>query len=78
MTTSKLQQAIERSRSHDEIVVVEFAGDHSELMATLDGLYNGEMDTRTDHGGAVDVWGWTEDMAEGEMDWRLCVTLTAE
>lgn len=71
-----LQQAIERSRSHNERVRVEFAGDRSGLMVALDGLYDGEIDDAPELDGAIDVWGWTEDMAEGEMDWRLCVTLT--
>lgn len=73
-----LQQAIDRSRSHNERVSVEFAGERSELMVALDGLYNGEIDDATENDGTIDVWGWTEDMPEGEMDWRLCVTLSSE
>jgi len=72
----KLQQAIDRSRSHNERVHVEFRGDRTDLMVALDGLYDGEIDDAEENNGTIDVWGWTEDMAEGEMDWRLCVTLT--
>jgi hypothetical protein len=71
-----LQQAIDRSRTHTERVSVEFDGDKSDLMVALAGLYDGEIDDATENDGTVDVWGWTEEMAEGEMDWRLCVTLT--
>ena len=45
-------------------------------MVALDGIYDGEIDDATENDGTIDVRGWNEDMADVEMDWRLCVTLT--
>ena len=74
-TTTALSDAISRSQSHTERVAVDFDGDRSDLMVSLDGIYDGEIDDATENDGTIDVWGWTEAKAEGEMDWRLKVTL---
>lgn len=76
-TTTALTEAIARSRSHNEIVRVEVeAANISEVLAELATIYDGEIDDSQENDGTYGVWGWTEDMAEGEMDWRLNVTLT--
>lgn len=72
-----LQQAIDRSRSHNESVSVELVGDdQTDIETALHAIYDGEIDSAKENDGTIDVWGWTEGMAEGEMDWRLKVTLT--
>jgi len=77
--TMTLRQAIDRSRSHNEIVSIEYAAtDSTELELALGDIYDGQIDSACENDGAIDVWGWTEEMADGEMDWRLRVTLTTE
>lgn len=74
--TYTLQDAIDRSISHNERVHCTFEGDHSDLMVALDAIYyDGEIDSATENTGEIDVWGWQDGMANGEMEWRLCVTL---
>lgn len=76
-TQTILADAISRSRTQNERVSVEIeAGDISDVLAELASLCDGEIDSTTENDGSHDVWGWTEGMADGEMDWRLCVTLT--
>jgi hypothetical protein len=76
---SQLENAIARSQSHNEIVNVEIvASDISEVIAELNAIYDGEIDSSTENDGSEGIWGWTEDMAEGQMDWRINVTLVAE
>ena len=81
--TMTLQQAIDRSRSHAETVSVEFAAEGATkidrtvaLEMALADIYDGEIDSANENDGTIDIWGWTEDMADGEMEWRLKVTLT--
>ena len=71
-----LRSAIQRSENYTERADCEFAGDVRELLVLVDAIYDGEVDHATENDGTVDVWGWTEEMDEGEMDWRLRVTLT--
>lgn len=78
MTAIDLQSAIDRSRSHNETASVRLeARDISDVLAELGSLYDGEIDSARENDGSYDVWGWTEGMAEGEMDWRLNVTIDA-
>jgi hypothetical protein len=76
--TSQLANAIAHSQSHNEIVHVEIAAsDISEVLAELNAIYDGEIDSSTENDGSEGIWGWTEEMAEGQMDWRISVTLAA-
>lgn len=76
---SQLENAIAQSQSQNEIVSVEIvASDISEVIAELNAIYDGEIDSSTENDGSEGIWGWTEDMAEGQMDWRINVTLAAE
>lgn len=73
---SVLAQAIERSRSHTEIVTVEWdGGDEATLVAELHSLYDGEVDSARENDGTIDVWGYRAEAPEGEMEWRLRVAL---
>ena len=68
-----INEAITRSESHNEIVAVDYDG-------TLDGLLDelSHCECEVDHETAddyVDVWGYEVDAPEGEMNWRLRVTL---
>ena len=73
-----LQDAIDRSISHTEIVHLEWDGDdEATLVAELYAIYDGDVDSVRTNDGTIDVWGFREDAPEGEMDWRLCVTLTS-
>ena len=72
-----IYDAFARSGSHTEIVACEYAGgDDCNLVADLAAMYDGEIDHVRDNDGTIDVWGFREDAPEGEMDWRLKVTLT--
>jgi hypothetical protein len=71
-----LQEAIDRSVSHTEVVAVEFGGgDEADLVAELHTLYDGEINS-VEADGKIDVWGYQTEAGDGEMDWRLSVTLT--
>jgi hypothetical protein len=73
---SELQLAIDRSRSHDEVVRIEIeATDIADVLATLVAMYDGEIDSVTENDGSEDVWGWTDETAEGKQDWRLNITI---
>ena len=75
--TATLRNAIDRSKSHDEIVHIDFpAADECELVAELAPYYDGCIDSVRTNDGTIDVWGFEED-APDVMDWRLNVTLTA-
>lgn len=84
-TTSTLSEAIDRSRSHDEIVALDWSGgDESDLLAELCAIYDGEIGnvdigpTIGSDRPVIDVWGYEGDPAIGAMDWRLNVTLTGD
>ena len=75
MTMNDLTQAIDRSRSHNEIVAVEFSGNHADLLVALDELWEGDIDSVVENDGTVDVWDCGSSSGEADMDWRLSVTL---
>ena len=83
-TCTTLTDAMDMSRSHNEIVAVEWdGGDSSALIAELGGMHDGEIDS-VDIGPSIDserpvidVWGYDADAPEGDMEWRLYVTLVA-
>lgn len=76
---STLTAAIARSRSHNEIVSIEIEGaDIATVRAELNAIYDGEIDDSQENDGSYGIWGYTDDMAESEMDWRLNVTLAAK
>lgn len=65
----KIEQAVERSISHNERVTVTVR-DVDEALTTLCGIPGYMVDsTQTKQG--LDAWGYTEDTPEHEMDWRL-------
>ena len=73
-----LLEAIERSISQTEIVHLEWdGGDEATLVAELYAIHDGDVDSVRLDDGTIDVWGFREDAPEGDMDWRLCVTLTS-
>lgn len=78
MTTTNrtdLTTAIRRSRSHNEIVSVDYVGTIQQLRADLAALCpRHDIDDVEVDGGWVDVWGC--ESGSEEMDWRLAVTLT--
>ena len=77
--TQVLENAIARSQRQNEIVHVEImASDIVEVIAELNAIYDGEIDSSTENDGSEGIWGWTEDMAEGQMDWRINVTFVTE
>jgi hypothetical protein len=74
MTTyTNTQEAIERSRSHNEIVTVE-ASD-IDAVTGIACEQDGDYDSVQIEPGAYDVWGWTSEEGDGEMDWRLTVRI---
>lgn len=76
MKTTSLKAAIARSRSHNESVTVEVGPTKiADVMTELDSIYEGDTDYARENDGSYDVWGWTDETAEGEMDWRLNVAV---
>ena len=74
---NNLQQAINRSVSHDEIVsCVWNGGDESDLIAELATLYEGEIFAAKENDGTIDVWGTQPSDFEDLTAWRLRVELT--
>lgn len=73
----QIKEAIERSISHNETVKIEVeTSDISDVMVAIECVTeNTDTDRATENNGTYDVWGWTEETAEGEQDWRLNVTL---
>lgn len=77
---SQVKDAIARSISHSESVSLEIeATDISEVMTAIDCVTeNTDTDYATENDGSYDVWGWTEETAENDQDWRLNVTIVAK
>lgn len=73
----RLQAAIDRSISYDEIVHITVDGhDSGDVLATLHVITDCEIDYAMCDGDGdprIDVWGFEEDAKDGEMLWRLCV-----
>lgn len=66
-----INQAIERSRSNNEIVTLEWdAGAINDVVGYISSAYNGETDHVT-NGDITEIWGWMEEQREGEMDFRI-------
>ena len=74
---SQLESAIARSESHNEIVHVTLDCDDISTVASVASDYADNTDYVRENDGAFDVWGWSDEMAEGDMQWRLRVTLSA-
>ena len=72
----QLEAAIARSESHSEIVSVTLDCDDIGTVASLASDYADNTDYVRENDGAYDMWGWSDEMAEGEMLWRLRVTLS--
>ena len=78
MTTQELKKAIDRSRSHTEIVSVDATGNQAELVEVLSGLYDGEIDATVVDDETVDVWGYRADAPLGSAEWGLRISLRAD
>lgn len=73
---TKLQRAIDRSRSHDEIAAVDVeAVDIATVLAELGSLYDAEIDYSRENDGSYDIWGCDADSPNGDMDWRINVMI---
>lgn len=71
MNVNTIQQAIERSRSHNEIVTLDWdAAAINDAVDYILSTYDGEIDY-VRNGEIMEVWGWTEEQDEGEMDFRV-------
>lgn len=74
---SVLQAALDRSRNFTETVGVEFAGSEEEFRSALMLATDDDTDSATENDGTLDMWGWNNETLDGNMDWRLCVTLAS-
>jgi hypothetical protein len=72
-TVPALQEAIDRSRI--EIVHLYYVGGREDLLDELEEIYDGEIRDAVQLDGSVRVWGWSDQIAEGKMEWRLVVRL---
>jgi len=73
---SILRQAIDRSRSYDEIVHVEIdTNDIDAVLAELASIYDGDIDSVALDDGSADIWIWQYDGPADTSDWRLRVKL---
>lgn len=72
----ELSRAVERSRSHNEIVRIEVADTDAARQALCE-LYSATLEVEWVRlgDGSVDVYGYHVDAPEGEMVWRLHLTL---
>lgn len=78
-----LTEARERSESHNEIVAVDYESRHANrdadaamIQGHLQAFYDGEIDSTWENDGTLDIWGYQEETeGQGDMDWRLRVTL---
>jgi len=75
---SEIQSAIDRSISHDENVHLEIDGSFDDVMVAIDSLADCEFDYAMISKNVIDIWGFDEDAKNGEMIWRLCISLCAE
>lgn len=80
MTTTNIEtqikSAIDRSVSHNEIVHISIDGDSGDALEAINQIFDGEVDyTMCDYEGVdtLDVWGWTDETADDEQDWRLAI-----
>ena len=79
MTTTieqQLQEGIDRSISHDEIVHITIDGDSGDALVALHVLWDGDIDHRMcDYEGVdeMDVWGWTDETNPDDQDWRMAI-----
>ena len=79
INTAQLKTAIAESRRTNTIISVEVAAeDISDVLAELNAVWDGEVDDARIDGTTHDVWGWTDETADGEQDWRLHVTIVRE
>ncbi len=74
-TMEHIKQAIERSRSYNEIVTLDWdAAAIDDAVEYIAGNYDGETDCVSGagvDGDITEVWGWTDEQSEGEMDFRV-------
>lgn len=74
--TTQIQNAIDRSISHNEIVHLTIDGDSGDALEAIHSVFDGETDyAMIDYEGVdtMDVWGWTEETRKDEQDWRLAI-----
>ena len=74
-TAEKIKNATERSVSHNEIVAITIDGDSDGALEAIAGLVEeGQdydyvmLDPQT-----MDVWGFSGEAGDGDMDWRLTI-----
>ena len=74
-----LEQAIARSRSHNEIVSVTLDYTDDITTVTVDaGKFADNVDCVRENDGTYDIWGWSDEMeaaGSSDMEWRLKVSL---
>ena len=77
MTTySNISEAIEFSRTHNHSATVET--DLTTIDAVIDSIgetYDGDVDYAKIDANTYDVWGYSGECGDGDMDWRLTVVL---
>ena len=80
-TATKIKNAIDRSISHNEIVHITIDGDSGDALEAIREVFDGDTDyAMADYEGmdTMDVWGWTEETAENEQDWRLAIRFSGD
>lgn len=80
-TAEKIKDAIARSESHNEIVIVEIEGDSGDALDAINEVWDGETDySMFDYEGddRMDVWGWTDKTPDDKQDWRLYIRFSGE
>jgi len=66
-----IQTAIERSRSHNEIVTINWDADAiDDALDYIMSTYEGAVDY-VHIGDVTEVWGWTDGQGKNEMDFRI-------
>jgi len=70
----RIDEAIEHSRKLDKIAHLDWRGDTRGVVDYICDVYVGRGNGDVDYvfyDDTLDIWGWTEEMTDGEMDFRI-------
>jgi hypothetical protein len=75
MMKTEIKSAIDRSVSRNEIVHITIDGDSGDALEAIHEVFDGDTDYAMS-ADTMDVWGWTDETAKNDQDWRLAIQFT--
>jgi len=78
---TKIANAIERSKAHNEIVRTTIEGTIADALSSIEDLTDCETDYEIHDSEGIDrmdIWGFVKDAKDGDMLWRLTITFLDE